>query len=963
MADCQIAVFLTMRFVFVCIAVCISRLLPAQHSFQAYTPVNGLVDARVQTIHQDRNGVLYFLTRDGFSSFDGQRFVNFTQAGDVPVSVTNNMLQMQDGSLLLSAITGIYHFKNNLLVKDTGMFKQVIEPGDFIPLTGGQFLLPANSGLYFFDGNKLQQLDAGPLNTAKGLFSIDKAIAYGHFIAMMADGKLLLYNWHTQKVTDVFSSSTVRNILQFNGISFVDTEKGWQQLNAAAWGQGKLVTEPLYFQPQLPVGFRYSHFYIDAGKNIWLISAADGLCCMSAATGKSVFYNYAAGLPAGVGNVYCDAEGNTWMIVYGKAVYKMVQSRVAPFVFNKQPHAISLCGSNEALLLGKKDSLFTFTPQGQQLVKMKTPPGSMRAFYWNGDWWHLLPDAMLISAGGKRISLRRTLEGPFSLSAKISFDKENRLLIAGSYCNIIDRNHRQWSVRLPYFTDKVVADDSNHYWGFSRGGHIFKFGIQGDSIQQLALFSGLRYGTREVLHWNADTFCIGTRSAGLVVLSVNPAGYRYLSVMGRSRGLSNNFVVGLSKAGSHSLLAATVTGLDMFYFYPADTTVEQLYSRINVFTGANYLARLNDSTILALNEDLAVYQVNTSPTQNTGYIPRLFFNQVRVNGEVADTGSNVSFAYNKNNLRFSVSAPSFIDEKNIRFIFRLSGEGLEKEQEGVSADFEISNLLPGRYRLQVTASFPGYQYAAQSVQYTFTIRKPFWKTAGFITAAAILLLLGAYFFFRSVLRRRLLQQRIRLEKEKAIAGERTRIATDMHDDLGAGISTIKYLSQSAPFIAPEVQKENNLKIAAQADELVDKMNDIIWAMNESNDLLDNLIYYCKAWVVSWCDMHQLPVKVNVPATIPPVTVRGDVRQHIFLCIKEAVHNVVKHAGATAMELSFIPGSGKLNIIVSDNGKGFDREKIKPGNGLYNMQKRMQQVKGNLEVESANGTRLHFSVPL
>ncbi len=952
-----------MRFVFLCIAVCISRLMLAQYNFQAYTPVNGLVDARVHNIYQDKKGVLYFLTRDGFSSFDGQRFTNFTQVNDLPVSVTNNMLQMQDGSLLLSANTGIYRLKNNLLYRDTILFKQVLEPGDFIPLRGGQFLLPAYSGLYLFDGKKLQQLNTKTINNSKVPLNLDKAVASGKFMAAMVAGKLLLYNWQTQEVTDVLSNTRCLHILQYQSLIFVLTENGWQQLNTEAWNRGKLVMEPLYFKQWLPAGFSFYTFYIDARQNIWLLSSSDGLCCIRAGANSPVFYNAAAGLPSGISNVYSDAEGNTWMIVPGKAVYKMLQSRVSPFVFDKQSRAISLCGSNEALVLGKKDSLLTYTPQGQQLIRMKTPAGSYRAFYWNGDWWHLLPEGVLLSAGGKRIALKRTLEGLLSLSVKLSFDKENRLLIAGNYCNIVDSNYRQWSFRLPYFTDRVVADAQNNYWGFSRGGHIVKFGLQGDSVQQLALYDGLRYGTREVLHWNGDTFCIGTRSAGLVLLKMNPSGYQYLSVMGRSRGLSNNFIVDLHKAGTHTLLAATVTGLDMFHFYPTDTTVEQLYGRINVFAGANYLAKLNDSTVLAYNEDQTVYQVNTKSSGETGYIPGLFFNQVRVNGEAVDTSSKPSFAYNKNNLRFSVSAPSFIDEKNIRFLFRLTSNELEKEQQGLSADFEIANLPPGDYQLMVTANFPGYQYTTQSARYHFTIRKPFWKTIGFILTTVILLLLGAYLFFRSVLQRRLLQQRIQLEKEKAIAGERSRIATDMHDELGAGISTIKYLSQSAPFIAPEIQKENNLKISAQADELVDKMNDIIWAMNENNDTLDNLLYYCKAWVVEYCDAHHLQASVLLPDTIAQLTVRGDIRQHIFLCIKEAVHNIIKHAGATTMQLEFVPGLNKMDIIISDNGNGYDRQKIKPGNGLYNMAKRVQQLNGTIETDSSNGTRLHFCVPI
>lgn len=956
-----------MRFLLTILAAMLYTASFAQYSFQAYTPANGLVDARVQGIFQDAKGMLYFLTRDGFSSFDGQRFGNFTSVGNQPVSVANNMVQQADGRLLLSAISGIYWLEGNHFTKDSTTFKAVVEPGDWLPLNNGQFLLPAYTGLFLWNGQSLRKLDTKAINGSSNNLGLDAAAASGNFMAAIriegpSNNRLLLYNWQTQQVVDQLEKTIFTSVVACQGHVFVNSRKGWQQLNDAAWQQGKLEPGPLYFAGDIPKGFSFQIFYIDATQNIWLIGNNQGLCRIKPGMGSTI-YSAANGLPAGIANIFCDAEGNAWLMAPGKGVYKIVQGRVVPFEANGIQHPTWLSSGPAGLAIGTGQAIALITPQGSLVTQSAWQPNGVQTIYWNGEGWHLLQNGSLVSTSGKQITLDRTLEGTSSISAKIAFDQQGRLMIAGNYLNLIDKHHRQWSQKLPYFTDKVITDGDNRYWAFARNGLITQYQLTDSGFKPTANYTDRTYSSRDIMHWRGDTFCIATRSSGLVMVKANANTYRYLCALGREKGMSNSFVTGMLQADANTLLAATVTGLDLVHFYPADTTVEQVYGRINVFNGVRFLARLNDSVALALNEDNTLSQVDIRPGGRAGFVPRLFWYQIKVNGQALDTAQKGSFAYHQNNLHFSVSAPSFIDEKNIRFRFRLSGGERGHEQLGPLPDFDIANLPPGNYQLQVTAYIPGYQFALPPLQYQFSIAKPFWQTLGFIVGMAVLLLLLAIIIFRGLLRRRLLQQRIQLEKEKAVASERSRIATDMHDELGAGISTIKYLSQSAPFIAPAVQKENNLKIAAQADELVDKMNDIIWAMNENNDTLDNLLYYCKAWVVEFCDAHQLPVSVDMPNKIPLQTVRGDVRQHVFLCIKEAVHNSIKHAQATALQLTFSLSPHQLDIVVSDNGRGFDRQKIKLGNGLHNMQKRIQQLKGSLEIDSTNGTRLHFKVPL
>jgi len=191
--------------------------------------------------------------------------------------------------------------------------------------------------------------------------------------------------------------------------------------------------------------------------------------------------------------------------------------------------------------------------------------------------------------------------------------------------------------------------------------------------------------------------------------------------------------------------------------------------------------------------------------------------------------------------------------------------------------------------------------------------------------------------------------------------ERNRISADMHDDLGAGMTTIRLYSELAKSklgdnVIPEIEK-----ISDSASELVDKMNAIIWSMSSSNDTLGNMIAYIRSYALEYLEDSNLIANVVIPAGLPEIEVVGKMRRNIFLVVKEALHNIVKHAQATRVDLIMLQHENGFSLIIHDNGKGIDLDNIRTyGNGLKNMKKRMDDVNIRMEIENDNGTviRLH-----
>jgi signal transduction histidine kinase len=195
--------------------------------------------------------------------------------------------------------------------------------------------------------------------------------------------------------------------------------------------------------------------------------------------------------------------------------------------------------------------------------------------------------------------------------------------------------------------------------------------------------------------------------------------------------------------------------------------------------------------------------------------------------------------------------------------------------------------------------------------------------------------------------------------------ERSRIAQEIHDDIGSGLTSIRLLSE----IAKEKNKNAPLgeidKISASASELIENMNEIIWSINSKNDHLANLIAYIRRYVVTYFEnFENIIVRTNTPTTIPDVQITGDFRRAVFLTIKEALHNVIKHADANLVNLDIQVELNKMNISLKDNGKGFSNDHIRPfSNGLKNMRERMENLGGNFLITSHEGTLVKIQLPI
>lgn len=207
-----------------------------------------------------------------------------------------------------------------------------------------------------------------------------------------------------------------------------------------------------------------------------------------------------------------------------------------------------------------------------------------------------------------------------------------------------------------------------------------------------------------------------------------------------------------------------------------------------------------------------------------------------------------------------------------------------------------------------------------------------------------------------------------LEQREMMEKERNRIARDMHDDIGSELSKITVTSEHLKnryHTYADITKDIDI-IRESTGSIVNNIGNIIWALNPANNTLDGLLAYMREYAFDYLEMYGINVTFHLPETPERFIISHEIRTHIFMVLKEALHNIVKHAGATTAEIKIYFSPNKLGCLIGDNGSGFS-EKIKNGfgNGLRNMQQRITETGGTFIIHSEPGigTRLQLEVPI
>jgi len=323
----------------------------------------------------------------------------------------------------------------------------------------------------------------------------------------------------------------------------------------------------------------------------------------------------------------------------------------------------------------------------------------------------------------------------------------------------------------------------------------------------------------------------------------------------------------------------------------------------------------------------------------------------------AVAGGALSIPPGAHRLEIHYTGVSLTAGEKVKFKYRLEGV----EGDWVDAQTRrvayYTGLTPGPYRFKVIACNNDGFWNATGAELAVEALPFFWQTMSFRIGASLagaLLLAGAV---RYVSVKKLQRRVERLEQEQAVEIERSRIARDMHDDVGATLTQISLLGELArgELKADDRVQSRLVEISALSREVVSHFDELVWAANPKHDATGSAIEYLCQYAMDFLSGSGIRCRLDLPDELPNAPLAASTRHHLFLVMKEALNNAMKHAGATEIRLRVVEEDSTLVIFIEDNGRGFEvGRKNAFGNGVANMRSRMESFGGSLEVSSKMG---------
>ncbi len=527
----------------------------------------------------------------------------------------------------------------------------------------------------------------------------------------------------------------------------------------------------------------------------------------------------------------------------------------------------------------------------------------------------------------------------------------------------------------------IVEDRDGTVWFGMLGGGLGR--LKNGQLEQFLKSNGLSSDYIQCLHLGDDgALWIGSWGSGIARFKNGR-----FSKITMAEGLPNNFICGIETDGHGNFWVSSHGGIFRVSEKMLTDCADGKIPSVNCLAYGKgdglpslecsgglqpAICKLADGRI-AFPTSKGLVIINPSDTKVNELPPPVIIEDIAAGGQTLahdlDGKSVLKIPPGLQRFEFHYTGLSFVAPEKMQFQYRLDGWEKDWVDAGSKRVAEYSYIPPGNYKFQVRACNSDGIWNETGASLTFTLLPHFWQTIWFralIALAGIAVVAGTVL---AITRRRMHRKLEIIQRQQAIERERTRIAKDIHDHLGANLTRISLLSQSA-----HGELENPAQAAAQLEriyntsrDLTRSMDEIVWAVNPQHDTLDSLASYLGNFAQEYLVSINIRCRLEVPLQLPHWPITAEVRHDVFLAFKEALHNIVKHSGATEVSIFLATGANHFTLIVRDNGKGFDPmalpERIGRGNGLKNMRQRLEKISGHCEIRSTpkSGAEIEFFI--
>jgi len=317
--------------------------------------------------------------------------------------------------------------------------------------------------------------------------------------------------------------------------------------------------------------------------------------------------------------------------------------------------------------------------------------------------------------------------------------------------------------------------------------------------------------------------------------------------------------------------------------------------------------------------------------------------------------ADLSFKHKENFITISFSSLQLSQPQTVKYQYRLKGLNDNWIELGHNGTATFTSLPPGHYTFFARVTNPQGTWGKETALVTFSIAHPFWQQWWFFLLCFMLCAAIVYVIIK-----------YREKQFMALQNIRNKIASDLHDDVGSALSTINLYSEVAKMKSADEELTGILnKISDTSIEMQDNMSQIVWSLEPRNDVFEQMILRLKNYATETLQVKNIHTLFESDEEVKQVKLSPEKRRELFLIYKEAIHNILKYAGGKKVQFRFSIKKKMFEMIIHDDGAGFESTEKFSGNGLHTMQQRAKKLKGNLKIESkpGSGTKIILAFPV
>lgn len=962
-----------------------------QYSSRLWQMEDGLPHVIVHAITQTRDGYLWVGTREGLARFDGVRFEPVTLTPRVVQPTIAALCGARDGSLWVGTEnSGVFHVSEGRIVHlSTSIGVTNMGVSEIEETSDGKIWVNSTEGVLRFENGRLQ-LQEGSRRPAWAWSSI--AASKDGSIWAVSDGLKHIVNGVVTNLTGPGIPNTARKLIcGRDGAIWIGVNGGMYQIkngtstyyrkgvgpnsyvsvifedrDGRVWigtylGLYQLIDGQFVNQSENDETYRVYAIYQDREGNIW-VGSEQGLARL--APKRFTTYTKRQGLTENnIVGVCPSHDGSVWISVWGtginhlngntNTVYNHSNGLATDFV-------LGMCeGRDGSLWIGTDGGLGLHRLKAGKITRYDRAPG------WNRS---LLPviTALCEDHTGVLWVGTRDFVARFEDEKFTCFTTENRL--SNNKINAIceDSNHVVW-----LGTDLGLTKWEN--------GKFTKFIAPELERPVLSLYLDA-----------AGTLWLGTREGGLGRIKDGD-----LKMFTSRQGLYSDSIYAILEDTRDNLWLNTSKGI----FHVSKKSVDDVLSG-KAPTSTSITYGKTDGILSSAGQ----YREVTQPSACKTLDGRLWFRttqgvtvvnpeEITVNTQappvvieeiLADkkplTPVSVSHEVNHplsvfgdalihippggGELEIRYTALSFSAAEKNHFKYRLEGVDSDWVDAGTRRYAYYNNVTPGDHRFHVIAANNDGIWNTQGATLSLKLHPHFWQTWWFLAACGFTVAGTIAGSVRYITWKKMQRKLERVEQQHAIEKERARIARDMHDELGAKLTRISFQGASAKrgLSNPTEVAQQIERMSQTARDLVSSLDEIVWAVDPENDTLDHLANYICRHASEYFEHSHINCRLVIPANLPHRRLSTDVRHNVFLAVKEALTNVLKHSEAKNVDLRLTVRDSEFEISITDDGRGFDSNSPatgsntkRTGHGLPNIRDRLVDVNGRAEIVSQTGT--------